>query len=328
MRHISNSTYRTITADLLAMSLGGDTRLTMQAITTGVHSANDTFGNNRTTLLHEAVKANNVECVKFLLSKGADHSAQTADEYTPLQLAFQSRRGKFEPEIVNALIDAGADINVQNNKFPPLGFAVYNKNEQMLQMALDKGADVNQPIAKDGTNSLHFCAELGFVKGAKTLILHGIDLNATDELSCTPLHVACEFEKPQVAKLLIEHADVNCKTNFNRTPLHSASHYNMTDVVTALLEKGADINAIADDGETALHYAATNGSIESVQALMKNGADYNVVSQDTGLRALDMCKDDATYKALQAEISKREKQILTDALSTAVEQGMSRRRRM
>lgn len=328
MRHISNSTYRTITAELLVNSLGIDTHLTIQAITTGVHAVNDTFGDNKTTILHAAVNAQNVELVKYLLSKGADHAAQTADEYTPLQLAFQSRRGGFEPEIVNALIDAGADINVQNSRFPPLGFAVNNKNEQMLQMALDKGADVNQPIAKDGTNSLHFCAELGFVEGAKTLILNGIDLNATDELSCTPLHVACDFEKPQVAKLLIEHADVNCKTNFNRTPLHSASHYNMTDVVTALLEKGANINAIADDGETALHYAATNGSIESVQALMKRGADYNVVSQNTGLRALDMCKDDATYRTLETEISRREKQTLTDALSTAVEQAPSRKRKM
>ncbi|WP_447896646.1 ankyrin repeat domain-containing protein [Stenotrophomonas acidaminiphila] len=328
MRHISDSTYRTITADLLAMSLGGDTRLTMQAITTGQHSANDTFGNNKTTMLHEAVKANNVECVRFLLSKGADHSAQTVDEYTPLQLAFQSRRGVFEPEIVNALIDAGADINVQNNNFPPLGFAVYNKNEQMLQMALEKGADVNQPIAKDGTNSLHLCAELGFVEGAKTLISNSINLNAINYLSCTPLHTACEFLNQEMSILLIEHSDVNCKTNSNRTPLHSASHYNMTDVVTALLDNGADINAIADDGETALHYAATNGSIESVQALMKRGADYNVVSQDTGLRALDMCKDDATYRTLETEISRREKQILTDALSTAVEQAPSRKRKM
>lgn len=70
--------------------------------------------------------------------------------------------------------------------------------------------------------------------------------------------------------------DVNARDETTRTPLMYAAIKNQKEVVQLLLEKGADVNARNNKGETALTLAAREGHPEIAQALLRKGADINV----------------------------------------------------
>lgn len=92
-----------------------------------------------------------------------------------------------------------------------------------------------------------------------------------------------------VVKAMLERgADVNAKDNEGETALRLAVTSGKTDVVKLLIEKGADVNAISEDvlfGGTALMLAAVFGNMNMVQTLLDNGADVNAEDKN-GITAL------------------------------------------
>ena len=69
----------------------------------------------------------------------------------------------------------------------------------------------------------------------------------------------------------------------------TASLKGHTEIVKALLDKGADVNAKSKDGVTALMWASQDGHTEIVKALLiDKGADVNAKSEK-GWTAFDVC---------------------------------------
>lgn len=99
----------------------------------------------------------------------------------------------------------------------------------------------------------------------------------------TALHFAAFFNKPEIARTLIQHgADVSAASHnaMNVTPLHSAAAAHAGEIVRLLLEKGAPVNARQQGGWTALHAAAQNGDAEMVRDLLQHGADPRARNDD------------------------------------------------
>ena len=69
------------------------------------------------------------------------------------------------------------------------------------------------------------------------------------------------------------------KDKIGRTPLHWAAQKGHTDIVQALIAKGADVNATVTDGickgQTPLHRAAENGHTDVAELLIEAGANVN-----------------------------------------------------
>ena len=87
------------------------------------------------TLLHDAALAGNSSAVKILLKSGASPNSKNYMESTPLHLAVMS--SLIDPEIVQALVQAGADINIANSyDVKPLLMAISKNQVPIVRLLL------------------------------------------------------------------------------------------------------------------------------------------------------------------------------------------------
>ena len=122
------------------------------------------------------------------------------DGFTPLGFAvFFS-----QPEIVKALLDAGADINLpsrESMKVTPLASAAAAKQTEIARVLITNGANVNARAA-GGHVPLHEASANGNVELVKLLIDSGADVNAKTDDGKTPLDFAIEYKRDDVVDLL------------------------------------------------------------------------------------------------------------------------------
>jgi ankyrin repeat protein len=100
-----------------------------------------------------------LELVQVLLERGADINVRNKDGNTPLLQAL-NRPDLDRLEVVQALLDGGADTNIQdNNRMSPLHFAASDGDLEFVQVLLERGADINVRN-KDGDTPLISAAKV------------------------------------------------------------------------------------------------------------------------------------------------------------------------
>lgn len=143
------------------------------------------------------------------------------------------------------------------------------------------GADVNEPVRSNesynsnwGDTPLHLAVQDGREEIAKLLIAHGADVNRANDRGATPLHRAVVY--PGLMTLLLDAgAKVDAQDVQGRSPLHWAAMGATTAAVDVLLFRNANENLRDAQGQTPLHYAARYANSASIAALVAAGADVN-----------------------------------------------------
>ena len=128
--------------------------------------------------------------VAQLLEDGVEPDEYKDDDgYTALQRA--ATRGHHE--IVSRLINAGADLNIQNNyENTALHWAAFYEHNEVTSRLLEAGADLNIQN-KDGKSCLHFAAEKSQEIVVK-LLEAGADPYLQNNEGKTPIDVAKDEE--------------------------------------------------------------------------------------------------------------------------------------
>ncbi len=112
---------------------------------------------------------------------------------------------------VTTALDAGVDLSALSEDIPPLGWAVYENQPEIVRLLLDAGSDVDVP-QEDGTTPLQCCSSIrsehlsddDAVVIATMLIERGADVMAcAGNHECAPLPMAVSRGKKKLAKLLI-----------------------------------------------------------------------------------------------------------------------------
>lgn len=162
--------------------------------------ATDRFGNTALNVIcdcyEEERKREAPGIVEFLLRHGADANAANTYGKTPLNLAVQHEYGI---ETVRFLLAAGARPQ------EPLNDAAGKSGgsaAQVVKALLDAGASVNVPNVL-GTTPLHQAASYGSAEVIRVLLASGAEINARDRDGKTPLHAALwmpSLNTPHVAE--------------------------------------------------------------------------------------------------------------------------------
>ena len=181
-------------------------------------------------------------------------------------------------QVVNFLLDHGADINLVSGGDTPLNAATAHGNKAMVELLLSRGAEVNARVTTGGT-VLHTAVENGFQAVAETLLQHHANVNAPFPPSNggeTPLHLAVLKSYPNLVNLLLKYgADINATNGSGRTPLFHAINHSRPDLIQKLLAAGANPNLQSAEGRTPLSYAAEQRTPDIIQQLLDAKADPN-----------------------------------------------------
>jgi ankyrin repeat protein len=136
------------------------------------------------TALMIAARHRRTEMVEFLLSHGADINCRGPLGCTALLLALEKAPGQKMGSPVfstaGALVNHGAHLNVKDGRgATPLLLAIQCAEDDVVELLLEKGADVNMRGAAAGFTPLMEAVNMGRPSVAKSLLERGADVHAT-----------------------------------------------------------------------------------------------------------------------------------------------------
>ncbi len=155
--------------------------------------------------------------------------------------------------------------------------------------------DGNEEISVQGANVLaEVLVNSSFLKLSFNVL--------EDEKTWTPLHLAGMNGRTDVINALIGRgAKVDAKDKQGMTPLHFASMNGRTDAINALIGRGAKVDAKDKQGMTPLHLAGMNGRTDAINALIGRGANVNAEDKQ-GMTPLNFASMNGRTDAINALI--------------------------
>lgn len=240
--------------------------------------------NKRSKALQELAQGNtNLEAVtKYKMMARAHHCIHEPYK-TPLTAACEMGH----VSIVELLINAGANVNLNDGDKTPLTAACGNGHLNVVEELIKAGSNVN--LSDGDKTALTSACGQGKFSVVKELVKYGSDVNLSDREN-TPLTAACKGGHANVVEELIKaNANVNLSgSNFEllkskagillrdiyKTPLIAACEGGYTCIVKTLIEAGADVN-LSDGYTTPLEIASVGGHLDVVKILMKHREDKN-----------------------------------------------------
>lgn len=111
-------------------------------------------------LTNIAISYGHLEMLKLLVARGADIASNInnlVDGDAPIIFAVMNR----QIELVKYILSHGADLNFNSHQYgvPPIALAAYAKNEKMLELLVDEGADVINALYYVEEASLSYLAD-------------------------------------------------------------------------------------------------------------------------------------------------------------------------
>ncbi len=233
----------------------------------GLLDYNRSIPHGNDTALLFAARVGDLESAKLLVAAGAGVNDADAWGVTATTLAAHSGFA----DVVELLLDKGADPNVAGPGFTALHEAIMRRDERLVAMLLDHGADANAPL-KTWTPTRRASQDFNFQPPL---------------VGATPFWLAARVTSPAVMRLLLKHgADPKFVHHADYIGGESLIHeQNQLTAVMAALGMGGRINAWVPPSR--LEREAL--TLESVRVAVDSGVDVNAADLD-GRTALDAAK--------------------------------------
>jgi ankyrin repeat protein/cell wall assembly regulator SMI1 len=254
----------------------------VQALLDAGADVNEGRKHDQATPLILAVQSRNLSKVRALIAAGADVNRETKAQ-TALFAACTVTTGHPSLEVVQALIDAGGNVNAVDYHTTVLMHAsekALPDIPDILKALVKAGADVNTKTKK-GT-ALTCAIEADHATNVKTLLELGADprLKGKDQ---TPIELAVELEHEEIVGILEAVGAEKAPSPPPKRPapspqtkqLFDAIMWNKVDEIKQLIANGAPVNEPDKEGYYLLHEAARWNRVEVIKLLVGAGADVN-----------------------------------------------------
>jgi ankyrin repeat protein len=247
-----------------------------------------------------AVSERNLEMIRFLINQGADPNVNIEGARSILQLATDLG----DMEMIQVLIEAGADCNKASSYYHPLNplqTAVEMGNFELVEYFMSVDADINWPPYEiKGATALQIAIKKENIDMVKFLLGRGAHVNApaAERRGVTALQAAVSLGRLDLIELLLRNgANANDQPSriWGLSALQQAAKIGRNDIVHRLVMAGATVDGPRADysGLSAMQAAALHGYTSTVEFLLKLGADINAPA----------CPNGVGYTTLQAAIS-------------------------
>jgi len=211
------------------------------------------------------------------------HASQTTSEivlpsgFGPLH--FAASLGNID--IVNHLLDnnlSNKNCRDKDGNTPLMWVVASDGSEELMEALIDHGADINAQNFV-GETALYLASSRGLLEKVELLLENGARTQIANLDGATPLHVACAGGYEEVVSLLIQYgAFLNAGDDEEDTPLHWAVREGHKDIIETLISSGSEINCANGDGETPLGLAIALESQDIVECLLGMGGKETGVS--------------------------------------------------
>lgn len=196
---------------------------------------------------------------------------------------------------VAALLNAGAEVNGVHMQRAPLHVAT---EPEMLEFLLDKGADLNLRN-KRGLKPIHLFIndEVKNWDSIKIFISHGADVDVTNDEDRNLLELALDDYRTNwdlIAWLLEQGFDFNIAHSDGRSLLDIACSNGQNHIIEFILNKKIDLNRLNKRGYAPLHYACHANEKRAIELLLTHGANPFFIDKNGFLpiHKLDASKTD------------------------------------
>ncbi|NWS79345.1 RAI14 protein, partial [Toxostoma redivivum] len=168
---------------------------------------------------HLAATKGHAECLRIMVTHGADVTAQDGAGHSALHLAAKNSH----PDCIKRLLQSKCPIDSTDNS---------------------------------GKTALHYAAACGCLQAVQLLCEQKCPINVKDLDGNIPLLLAVQNGHIEVCKYLLDHgADINTRDKNGRTALMMACEASSLNMVETFLRRGADVSLVDVFGQNALHYA-------------------------------------------------------------------------
>ncbi|NXU70112.1 CTTB2 protein, partial [Oreotrochilus melanogaster] len=251
----------------------------------------------RPTLLHQAASQGNVTLLSMLLNEeGLDINYSCEDGYS----ALYSAATNGHTDCVRLLLTAGAQVDAADkNGFTPLCSAVAQGHVKCAELLIMYQADINH-AAERGQTPLYLACENGSNDCIKLLLDGGADRTVKTSDGWSPVHAAVDSGNVDSLKLLMYYGEPNngnsltdAEPNLDYCDLEKRED-NFSSGVKPVIS--ADLINHADkEGWTAAHIAASKGFKNCLEILCSHGG-LEAERKDKCNRTLhDVATDDCKH---------------------------------
>ncbi|ETN66368.1 hypothetical protein AND_001843 [Anopheles darlingi] len=226
--------------------------------------------NGEESLLHCAVRANSIDCVRLFIAEGMEVNSIKPSGMNAIHLAADLGHVACLQVLLAA---PGADpnirIGIREKESTALHLAADEGNSECVALLLERGAEARLKNHR-GFTPLHLASRTSSLECVELLLrLGSADPNEEDFDMRTPLHTAIGRSESAfhiIEALICWGADVNRKDVFGFTPLHLAALDGLAHCVEILLFYDADVTAKTKKGTTALNVITrkTPGSLAMI----------------------------------------------------------------
>ena len=274
----------------------------IQAIIDRIAHVNATNLSNETALIL-ACRIRNIHAMNALLYARANPNMADVDGDTCLHYAVL---GNCSKEVIQTLVDHGADVNAKNNKNRTALMLACWENNVAIDVLLNAGANPNI-VDTDGNICLHDAIVGNCGKEfIRAMIGFNANVYAKNKKNQTPLILACRIGNIHAMDVLLNtgtnhsfHARNHITSAYNgNSLLHYAVYEKWSNaVLQVIIVHGADANETNMDNVTPLMIACENKDIDAIYVLLNAGANPNIVD---GMG--DTCLHAAVHAGCQKEV--------------------------